>query len=263
MNKIRPLIALAERQINLGNPRGAIGPLREAVAADPDHALAQAYLAMCLQEVARPADARSEMKAALAAAPDVGFIRYAAGMVMLRQRSWNEAERHLTRARELMIDHGETHRLLAIVYGRTRRAHLALSTLQEGLRHEPLNVRILADLGTMMILSGRLEDAEQRAAEALRINPESPEAHVLSGHIRLYQRRRNEAREHALAALSRNATYEPALRLLASSKLQNNFLIGTWWRFAICVARHRDSGIAMAVSMSIFAILYLAGRIVC
>ena len=85
MNNIRQLIMLAERQINLGNPRGAIGPLREALAKDPEHALAHAYLGMCLHDTNHQREANTEIEAALRLAPEHGFIRYGAGVVALLQ----------------------------------------------------------------------------------------------------------------------------------------------------------------------------------
>jgi Tfp pilus assembly protein PilF len=254
----RQLIRLAERQINLGNPRGAIEPLRKVLAEDPNHALAHAYLGMCLQGIGQHAAARNSIETALRLAPEYGFVIYAAGFVALSQKRLGEAETHLTRARQLNPDHGETYRMLALVYSRAKRVQLAWETLQEGLRHEPFSARILADIGLHLINSGKLREAEERAIEALRIDPEGLEAHVLQGQIRLYQHKPVEARDHALAALSRNAAYEPALRLLAASKVQSNPLVGTWWRFSVWVGRHRRSGVALGVSSAISLLLYVS-----
>jgi tetratricopeptide (TPR) repeat protein len=74
-----PLIRLAERHINLGNPRGAIEPLRRVLADNPDHALAHAYLGMRLQKIGQPAAALASIQTALALAPEYGFVSYTAG----------------------------------------------------------------------------------------------------------------------------------------------------------------------------------------
>jgi Flp pilus assembly protein TadD len=257
MSENLKLIRLAERQINLGNPRGAIEPLRKVLADDPNHALAHAYLGMCLQQIGQPVAARSSIETALALAPEYGFVLYAAGFVALSQKRLDEAETRLTRAREINPGHGETYRLLAIVYSRTKRVQNAWEALQEALRHEPFSTRILADIGTHLVNSGKLRDAEDRAIAALRINPESLEAHVLQGQIRLFQHKPAEARECALTALSRNAAYEPALWVLAASKLQSNVLAGIWWRIVVWIGRNRQSGIAMAVSTAFSALAYV------
>jgi tetratricopeptide (TPR) repeat protein len=187
------------------------------------------------------------IETALALAPEYGFVSYAAGFVALLQKKLGEAEEQLTRARRLMPSHAETHRLLALVYGRTKQPQKVLPTLLEGLSHDPANVRIVTDIGTHWLNTGRHAQAEEQAQQALKINPESVEAHVLMGYLRLYQRNRDEARECALMALTRNASYAPALQLMSTIKLQANPLIGIWWRFAIWLGRHRNREMFMGV----------------
>jgi Tfp pilus assembly protein PilF len=250
------LMRLAERHINLGNPRGAIEPLRRVLAENPDHALAHAYLGMCLQQVGEPGAAQTSIRTALGLAPDNGFVSYVAGYVALSQKRLGAAEEWLTRARQRMPEHAETYRLLAIVYGRTKRWARVLPTLQEGLSHDPNNHRVIADFGTHLNLLGRVAEAEMKALEALKICPESPEAHVLMGQVRLRQRRISEAREHALTALLINANYAPALQLLASIELQANFLVGAWWRFAVWLARPRSDKAHLSLAFLIGAALY-------
>jgi Flp pilus assembly protein TadD len=252
------LLRLAVIQINLRNPRAAIGPLRRVLTEDPDHALAHAYLGMCLQQLSDPAAARNSIETALGLAPDNGFVAYVAGYIALSQNRLGEAEERLARARQLVPGHGETYRLLAIVYSRTNRWTRVLPTLQEGLTHEPASPRIVADLGTHMILMGRVAEAETKAMEVLKIYPESHDAHVLMGRVRLRHRRITEAREHALAALLANADYAPALQLLASIELHKNFLVGAWWRFAIWLARPRSDKAPILILVAVAA-LYAPG----
>jgi Tfp pilus assembly protein PilF len=262
------LFLLAIRQINLGNPQGAIGPLHQVLAADPNHALAHAYLALCLEDTGKHRAARSSIEAALRLASDVGFVHHAAGGIALLQKSFSEAEAHLTKARQLMPAHAETHRLFAALYGRTRRTRRVLPTLQEALSYEPDNFRIVADIGAHLIQVGRLAEAEQKALEALRIYPESLEAHFLMGHVRLHQRKKSEAREHAMTALAGNATFAPALQLLASIELQTNVLVGAWWRFAVWLGRPRADRPSIPILLGVSALyapivmLFIADRTV-
>jgi hypothetical protein len=84
-------------------------------------------------------------------------------------------------------------------------------------------------------------EAEEQARQALAINPESVEAHVLMGYVRLYQRITNDARDCALMVLASNANYAPALQLMSTIKLQTNPLAGIWWRLAVWLGRlHSD-----------------------
>jgi Flp pilus assembly protein TadD len=247
MSSTAQLVRLAELQINLGNARGAIEPLRRVLKEDPGHALAHAYLGMCLQEAGQPAAARTSIATALALAPEYGFVSYAAGFVALLQKKLRAAEEHLDRARRLMPSHAETYRLLALVYGRTKRSQKVLPTLQEGLSHNPANVRLITEIGTHWLNTGRPADAEAQAREALRMDPECAEAQVLMGYVRLQQRNRDDARECALAALTCSAGYAPALQLMSTIKLQANPLIGIWWRFAIWLGRPRNREVFLGV----------------
>jgi tetratricopeptide (TPR) repeat protein len=250
------LIRLAERYINLGNPRGAIDPLRRVLVEDPDHVLAHAYLGMCLQEIGQSAAARASIETALTLAPEYGFVSYAAGLVALLQKRFEEAEEQLTSARRLMPAHAETYRLLAVVYGRTRRPGKVLPTLQEGLSHDPSSVRIIADIGMHWLNIGRLAQAEEQGQQALSLDPESVAAHVLMGYVQLHRRDRDAARECALMALTRNASYAPALQLMSTIKLQANPLIGLWWRFAIWLGRRGNRKIFMGVWVALSLIYW-------
>ena len=73
------LLALARRQMRIGNHAGAIEPLRQALAADPTDAGAHALLAMCLHATKRLHAAEYEAQQALSAAPELPAAHLAAG----------------------------------------------------------------------------------------------------------------------------------------------------------------------------------------
>src|SRR5262249_16235207 len=127
--------------------------------------------------------------------------------------------------------------------------------------------RVIADLGTHLVLMGRVAEAELHALEALKMHPDSPDDHVLMGRIRLRQRRMIEAQEHALTALLSNASYAPGLELLCWIRLQANFRGGGWWRFAVWLGRPRidkSSLVVFAVVAALYApafALFMADRV--
>jgi tetratricopeptide (TPR) repeat protein len=223
--------------MNGGNPQGAIDPLRKVLAADPNHALAHAYLAMCLHDTREYKKANAEIDAALDRAPEDGFVRYVAGIVALLQRKHRTAEAHLEAARRLSPTDARVFRSLAQLYDETNRQQQSLPMLQEGLKHEPTNLGLRTDIGSHLFESGRFAEAEAMASEVLAANPENADAQVLMGQIRLHSLDPAGAREHALLALRANPLHDGALRLICAIKFLANPLLGLWWHIAMRTSR--------------------------
>ncbi len=253
-------LALAERQINLGNPRGAIEPLRRILAADPDHALAHAYLGICLHDTGELQEADDEIEDALRLAPEDGFIRYAAGLIALLQKDYGEAGTQLDEARRLIPWDARVYRSLARLYDETERVRLALSTLQEGLKIAPDDPGLKADIGSHLLESGHVDDAERMAEEALAIDPENCDALVLRGQVLLRRGDSAGAREHALLALRSDATHHGALHLICSAKFRRNPLLGLWWLYAVWITRiGRGLPFGMIIGSAIILRVFLFG----
>ena len=238
MTEIPSLMAIAERQIDIGNLRGAIGPLREVLAADPDHACAHAYLAICLARPQQHWESEMEIERALRLAPADAGVQFAAGFLALRGREYGLAERHLEEARRLAPQDGRSYRLLAQLCSILGREDEILPILRDGLRHDPGNTGIVLDIGVRQFYGGDTEGAEACALQALAVDPGDHGANILIAEIRLRQRRVAEARTHALIALSRDATDPVALRILCSAKASRNPLLALWWRSAIWLSRY-------------------------
>jgi len=238
MADIPVLMAIAERQINMGNLRGAIGPLREVLAADADHARAHAYLAVCLIEPGQHWESEVEIEKALRLAPADAGVQFAAGFLALRGREYRLAERHLEEARRLAPQDGRSYRLLAQLCGILGRADEILPILREGLRHDPENTGIILDIGVQHFQAGDTDGAEARALQVLTVDPSDHAANILIAQVRLRQRRAAEARTHALIALSHDATDPAALQILCSAKASRNPLLALWWRSTVWLSRH-------------------------
>jgi tetratricopeptide (TPR) repeat protein len=230
-----PHIRLAQQQLRIGNPGGAMEQLRRALGAAPDDGLAHALLALCLNDTRRLQAAAHEARLALSLAPELPTAHLAAGIVATNQRHFRAAERHLTQARALNPADSVTLRWLARLYGATDRRRLVGPMLEEALSHDPEDADILADLGWHYLEQNDLAAAARQAAEALYVDPECAGANVLQGHVLLRRGDIAAAREHALLALRNDAGHEPGLRLMCHIKMRENPLLGLWWRYSVWV----------------------------
>jgi len=230
-------ITLAERQMNLGNPRGAIAPLRRALAEDPDDALAHAYLAFCLGTIGQYWKSEYEAQNALTLAPDNPSVQFAVGLLELLHKDYEAAEHHLKEARRRAPWDARCYRFLARLFRVTGRPDKVFPTLHEGLQQAADDVGLITEIGVEYLHVGRIADAEARAQQALAITSDNVDSHVLMGEVRLRQGRIREARDHALIALAHNATDASALQLLCSVKFRRNPLLGLWWRSAVWLSK--------------------------
>jgi Flp pilus assembly protein TadD len=226
------LIRQAELQIKRGSLRTAVETLRNLLVLDPDHVVGHVYLATCLQELLRPEEASVEIRCALRLAPDDPYVRSAAGRIELLQRSYGTAERHLDRARQLAPENPDVHRLLAILYAETGHPELVLPTLEAALNADPVNPGVKTDIATHLVWANRIEEAEAKAFEALRDDPECVPAQVLLGELRFQRKDYDGARSFAVGALHIDPSHEGALTLLCLVKLQSKSVL---WRWRNCV----------------------------
>ncbi len=254
------LLALARRQMRIGNYIGAIEQLRQALAADPTDAGAHALLAVCLHATKRLHAAEYEAQQALSAAPELPAAQLAAGAIQLTRRRFAAAERHLREALALDPTDATAYRLLADCYDSWDRRQQVEPTLREGLQQAPDNPELLADLGLHLLHAGKLDDAEARAREALAIDATCADAVLLMGHVLLRRGDIRGAQEQALLCLSSDAGYGPALHLLCAVKMRTNPLLGLWWRFAVWMGRFGNTN-TLVVIIGSYVVYRLAAQL--
>jgi Flp pilus assembly protein TadD len=254
------LLALARRQMRIGNYPGAIEQLRQALAADPTDAGAHALLAVCLHATKRLYAAEYEAQQALSAAPELPAAHLAAGAIQVTRRRFAAAERHLLEALALDPTDATAYRLLAEVYDRWVRRPQVEPTLRQGLQHAPDNPELIADLGLHLLEAGKLEDAEARAREALAIDAACADAVLLMGHVLLRRGDIRGAREQALLCLQADASYAPALHLLCAVKMRANPFLGLWWRFAVWMGRFGNTN-TLVVIIGSYVVYRLAAQL--
>jgi Flp pilus assembly protein TadD len=254
------LLALARRQMRIGNYAGAIEQLRQALAADPTDADAHALLAVCLHATKRLYAAEYEAQQALSAAPELPAGHLAAGGIQLTRRRFAAAERHLQEALALDPTDATAYRMLANVYDAWDRRQLVEPTLRQGLQHAPDNPELIADLGLHLLHAGKLDEAEAHAREALAIDAACADAVLLMGQVLLRRGDIEGAREQALLCLRGDANYTPALHLLCAAKMRDNPFLGIWWRFAVWMGRFGNTN-TLVVIIGSYVVYRLAGQL--
>jgi tetratricopeptide (TPR) repeat protein len=180
---------------------------RQALAADPQDAMAHALLALGLAHLEQGRDAVEAGRRAVAIDPEMAFAHYAHGWAQVEHGDFAAAERAAQEA--LRIDpSGDAYALLAQVHVRQRRWKDALDVAERGLHIEPehpacANLRALA-LGTL----GRGDDARAAVHEVLALDPDDAYAHANRGWLLLRQSNPDEAIESFRAALRLDPTLD-------------------------------------------------------
>ena len=228
---VESLLAFASTQLSQGNPFQAIETLKQALAQDPDHAEAHAFLALCLLRVRRIDAAAHEARLSLAKDPLLPLAHYVQGSVLIGKRKLAEAERSYNTLLELEPEDPENHRAMAHLLRLKGRKAEAEERLNKALELAPDDPTTLADLGEMRLSSGDIKRADRLADEALRMQPEHLDALVLRGTVALRRGDVKTAREHTAWALRLDAEDPGALHLLTAIKSRTNWFLGLWWRY--------------------------------
>jgi Tfp pilus assembly protein PilF len=173
---------------------------RQALAADPQNAMAHALLALGLAHLRQPRDAVAAGRQAVALDPEMSFAHYALGWALLEHDDASGAERAAREALRLSPD-GDGYALLAQGLTRQRKWREALETASRGLEVDPehsglANIRAMA-LGAL----GRREEADGAVRDALAAAPDDPAAHANRGWLLLRQSNPDAALESFRAAL--------------------------------------------------------------
>ncbi len=240
--QVQVLIEQASTQYRLSNYRGAIELLQRALATDPNHAGAHAWLGLALLGAKRVPGAAIEAGLALAFDADDPFCHYVAAAVARAQRK---------------LDDAWSHALIAMQADTTNPSYLVLGAEIRGLRGDATEARRLlqdalelaADHTDALIAMARIElearnheAAARYAREALESDPEDVEAHVVAGMVALVAGDDAEAERHARFALNTDSTAHDAIHLWCAVKARRSPILGLWWRFTAFVSIRSESG---------------------
>ena len=162
----------------------------------PESARAHTNLGEVALGKGRFQQAYQEFRTALEIKPDDAINHDNLAVVLLRYGQFDEAEQHLRRSLEIWPDYPKTHVNLGLIYLNRRQLDdaeqefsvaLGSQRITSGFRAEILNNR-----GIVAALKGKLDDAEQMFADAVRMAPDSADAHANLGKAYLQKGRVQE-----------------------------------------------------------------------
>jgi Flp pilus assembly protein TadD len=225
----------AERGIvllDLGRPAEAERHFRDALATDPSNADLMVYLAQSLNVQERYAEARDAAREALAANPRHvgGLIILSAALAGLQDFEHAlDANRH---GLQIAPDLPQLHRQQGAILISQGRSAEAFGPLERARTLDPEDSLTVALVGAALFNVRRFPEAEQAVADALRLDPDNPEAHRIRGLLSLRQGGGRTAVDAHRTALRLDPT-DPGFREdLATAMKSRNPLYGLLLRFA-------------------------------
>lgn len=224
-------IERADLAVAQGDNHRALETLRQVLAIDPDHAVAHARLSTVLFRMKRLHAALYEAETAVGLSPEHPATHAALGLALMGHRRFADARRELTTVIEMAPEGAQGYFLLSTLSSIEGRRHETLELLHQALERDPDDPAIVTALGDHWLGVGDLDAAGRAAQDALALDPGHVGALVLQGQVLLQRGDVGSAREHALWALSTEATDEGALALLAAVKARSSVWLGAWWRW--------------------------------
>jgi eukaryotic-like serine/threonine-protein kinase len=160
----------------------AISYFQQAIAVDPNYALAyaglaDAYRAMAIAGEMSPAEFFPKAKAAAQKAIEIDNTLADANAVLgfitfWFDWNWNEAENQFKRALELDPDNADAHIYYANLLSNMKRHDEALAEAKRARELDPLNLRINALEAQFLIHAGQTDEALARLQKTLELNPD-------------------------------------------------------------------------------------------
>ncbi len=182
--------------------------LRQAIAQDPDDALAHAVLALCLAERESAADALQEAELAIRLAPAEAFVFYVHSVVLSKANRYPEARTRIEEAIRLDPNHPDYFAQLSQIQFDQRRWREALAAAEQGLALDPEHVACTNLRAVALVKTGRKAEAEDALRTALRRDPEDAFSHTNLGWSLVEQKQHEKAMEHFREALRLNPELE-------------------------------------------------------
>jgi tetratricopeptide (TPR) repeat protein len=175
--------------------------LRQALAADPDHAFAHALLALCLSERKQYQEATEEAKTAIHLAPDVPFAHYALASTLAARDRLQEAADVIREAIRLNPEDADYFALLAAIRFEQRRWSETLEAADQGLQLDPEHVTCNNMRAMALVKLGRKQEAGATITTALAKDPDDALSHANQGWTLLEQGNPTQALTHFREAL--------------------------------------------------------------
>jgi tetratricopeptide (TPR) repeat protein len=205
LNSPARLAALAQAQLEAGNPRHAAEIARKAIEIDAKNVRALTVLSAAELHQGRTGEA-------IDAARLAGDARQLAHALAAAGKA---DQALLERALELHSDDAALHAALGQAHQRRRSMAQAESAYRRALELDPLQLAARVRLSELLRETGRLDEAEALALSALEVDDEAPAAHLVLGMAHKAKGRAKKARECFERALELNPRHLQALQQLA------------------------------------------------
>jgi Tfp pilus assembly protein PilF len=178
--------------------------LHQALAEDPDDAMAHTVLALCLAKREKYDEATREVDVAMGLSPDQPFVFYARSCILTDRNCFPEAEAAIQEAIGLDPYQPEYFAQLARVQFEQRRWAAALAAAEQGLELDAEDVTCTNLRAMALVKLGRRMEAGEAITSALRREPEDADTHANMGWSLLENAQPQQALEHFREALRLN-----------------------------------------------------------
>lgn len=182
-------------------PAEAEKELRQALAADPDDAIALALLSECYLDTNRYPDALDAARQAIARMPEIPFLYYVLARAHYYNKQMREARQAIAEGQRLDPSDPEAFHLLATVEFYDEKWQAALDAAQRGLELDPENVNLINLRAQSLIRLNRKQEAAQALDFALQKAPQNAFAHANKGWVAIEQDQYELAVSHFREAL--------------------------------------------------------------
>jgi tetratricopeptide (TPR) repeat protein len=176
-----PIDSVLARAYAVSDPAERLRLCREAVARDPDSAVAHLALASAYREH-RDLAARDALERAAALAPEWEAVHYESGKLWLALDDIERARDAFRRAADLMPAFSAALSNLGATLGELDRPDAALAAFEQALAHDPRSVTLLNNVGVVCRELGRLDASEAAFRRLIEIAPEFVFGHYNLGH---------------------------------------------------------------------------------
>jgi arylsulfatase A-like enzyme/Tfp pilus assembly protein PilF len=207
--------------ISAGELARAEAKLREVVSGAPDYAKALGTLGVCLAQQKKEEEAAGYFERALAIDPNLDFVQFAFGQLLLDRRHPAEALVHFSEALRQNPDAPLSHYFSAEAARQLGDITAAREHYETALRLNPDLAQAQIGLGNLAVAQNDLAQGIVHYESAVRINPHLAETHERLAAALVKQRRFKEALREYSAAFERDPKHVPTLvgfaHLLASA----------------------------------------------
>jgi tetratricopeptide (TPR) repeat protein len=155
--------------------------LRQAIALQPDSAVAHSHLAVALLRVGRAKEALASAQRGIELDPDYAFSYLVLGEANQAMNRFDEAIEAVRHAIQINPEYFDAYGVLGSLYGQTKRYEESLDAFNHAVRLDSRNADVYNGLGIAYYRLGRYEEAIRAINEAVKLNPNFANAYINLG----------------------------------------------------------------------------------